>query len=80
MNGDPRTEEIKRRLREGDYLELSSAAGTFEVWAEPFGNPPQVFYEGEPYPWAELDSVVEKIVATLASGEVRARWVGKRDD
>ncbi len=77
---DSRAEEIRKRLREGDYLELSSAAGTFEVWAEPFGNPPQVFYEGEPYPLAELDTVVGKILKALQSGEVRARWVGKRDD
>ena len=77
---DSRAEEIKRRLREGDYLELSSAAGTFEVWAEPFGNPPQVFYEGEAYPLAELEVVVEKIIASLEGGEVRVRWVGKRDD
>lgn len=77
---DPRAEEIKQRLREGDYLELSSPAGTFEVWAEPFGNPPQVFYEGEPYPLTELDAVVEKILSSLQAGEVRARWVGKRDD
>lgn len=77
---DSTREEMKRRLREGDYLELSSAAGTFEVWAEPFGNPPSVFYEGEAYPMAELDLVVDKIVAQLASGELRCRWVGKRDD
>lgn len=77
---DSRAEEIRNRLREGDYLELSSAAGTFEVWAEPFGNPPQVFYEGEPYPLSELDTVVGRILEALQSGEVRARWVGKRDD
>lgn len=73
-------EEIKRRLREGDYLELSSAAGTFEVWAEPFGSPPAVFFEGEPYPLKDLDLVVDKILAQLQSGELRCRWVGKRDD
>lgn len=77
---DPRTEEIKRRLREGDYLEITSPGGTFEVWAEPFGNPPQVFYEGEPYPLTEIDLVVGKIVESLRKGEVRVRWVGKRDD
>jgi hypothetical protein len=77
---DFRAEEIKRRLREGDYLELSDAGGTFEVWAEPFGSPPQVFYEGEAYPMAELDQVVAKILDCLRGGEVRARWVGKRDD
>lgn len=77
---DSRADEIKRRLREGEYLELSTAAGTFEVWAEPFGNPPQVFYEGEPYPLSAMDDVVAKILASLDSGEVRCRWVGKRDD
>ncbi|MFQ5777679.1 MAG: hypothetical protein ACE5IP_06690 [Terriglobia bacterium] len=80
MSDDFRAEEIKRRLREGEYLELSSGGGTFEVWAEPFGNPPQVFYEGEPYPMDQLDEVVVKILASLGSGEVRCRWVGKRDD
>lgn len=77
---DIRADEIKRRLREGDYLELSSAAGTFEVWAEPYGNPPQVFYEGEPFPIEQLDDVVSKILTSLQSGEVRCRWIGKRDD
>lgn len=77
---DSRTEEIRRRLREGEFLELSSAAGTYEVWAEPFGSPPQVFFEGEPYPLAELDTVVGKILQVLQTGEVRARWIGKRDD
>lgn len=77
---DIRVEEIKRRLRQGEYLELTSAAGTFEVWAEPYGNPPQVFYEGEAYPLAELDAVVSKILSSLQSGEVRCRWVGNRDD
>lgn len=77
---DSRAEEIRKRLREGDFLELSSAAGAFEVWAEPFGNPPQVFYEGEAYPLSELDVVVGKIVDALRRGEVRVRWVRKRDD
>ncbi|MDA2913609.1 hypothetical protein MYX77_06565 [Acidobacteriia bacterium AH_259_A11_L15] len=80
MSEDIRAEEIKRRLRLGDYLELSSTAGTYEVWAEPYGNPPQVFYEGEPYPIEELDFVVGKILQSLQGAEVRARWVGKRDD
>ena len=38
-------EEMKKRLRQGDFLEVSTGGGIFEVWAEPFGTPPAVYYE-----------------------------------
>ncbi len=68
-------EALKTRLRQGKYLEVSTGGGVFEVWAEPYANPPGVYYEGEQYPLEELDLVVQKILDAMASGEVRCRWV-----
>jgi len=68
-------EELKRRLKEGDYLEISTGGGAFEVWAEPLANPPAVYYEGEPHALAELERIAEKIVGEMRRGEIRCRWV-----
>ncbi len=73
-------EEIKKRLRQGDYLEVSTGGGIFEVWAEPFGSPPALYYEGEQFSLDHLDGIVEKIMTNVRSGEIRCRWVDKRDD
>lgn len=75
MADDLNLQELKRRLREGDYLELSTGGGAFEVWAEPLASPPAVYYEGEQHPIAELDRIAEKILREMRAGEVRARWV-----
>ena len=66
---------LRRRLREGDYLEISTGGGAFEVWAEPLASPPSVYYEGEQHPISELDRISEKILAELRAGEIRCRWV-----
>ena len=71
MNSD----EVKRRLREGDELEIDTGGGAFRVWAEPFASPPAVYYEGMRYDLKDLDSVVEKILEQLQVEKVRARWV-----
>jgi hypothetical protein len=75
LGEDLNLDELKRRLREGDYLEVSTGGGAFEVWAEPLGSPPSVYYEGERLPINELDRVAEKIVGEMRSGEIRCRWV-----
>lgn len=75
MEKDLDLNELKRRLREGDYLEISTGGGAYEVWAEPLGNPPAVYYEGEQHPIAELDRIAQKIVSEMHAGEVRCRWV-----
>ncbi len=75
MASDLNMEELKRRLREGDYLEISTGGGAYEVWAEPYGSPPSVFYEGEQYPLAELDPIAERIMEEMRRGEIRCRWV-----
>jgi hypothetical protein len=72
---DLNLDELKRRLRDGDYLEVSTGGGAFEVWAEPLASPPSVYYEGERLPLDELDRVAEKIVGEMRSGEIRCRWV-----
>ena len=75
MAKDLNLEELKRRLREGKYLEISTGGGAYEVWAEPFANPPAVYYEGEQHPLAQLDAIAEKIFRELHSGEISCRWV-----
>lgn len=75
MATDLNLDELKRRLREGDYLEISTGGGAFEVWAEPFASPPALYYEGEQLPFSELDRVAEKIIAEMRRGEIRCRWV-----
>ena len=68
-------EVLKSRLRAGDRLEIVTGGGAFEVWAEPFASPPSVYSEGERFDLKELDSVVAKILAQLATDDTRCRWV-----
>ncbi len=75
MAEDLSLEVLRKRLREGDYLEISTGGGAFEVWAEPLASPPSVYYEGEQHPIAELDRITAKILAELRAGEIRCRWV-----
>jgi hypothetical protein len=72
---DLNLDELKRRLRAGDYLEVSTGGGAYEVWAEPLGNPPSLYYEGEQHPLAQLDSIAEKIFREMHAGEISCRWV-----
>ena len=72
---DLNLDELKRRLREGDYLEISTGGGAYEVWAEPLASPPAVYYEGEQHLIVELDRIAAKIMGELRSGEIRCRWV-----
>lgn len=75
MAEDLNLDELKRRLKEGDYLEISTGGGAYEVWAEPYASPPAFYYEGEQHPFAALDSIAEKIMNEVHSGEIRCRWV-----
>jgi len=75
MATDLNLEELKRRLREGDFLEVSTGGGSYEVWAEPLANPPAVYFEGEQRPYSELDSIADKIFGEMHSGEISCRWV-----
>jgi hypothetical protein len=72
---DLNLDELKRRLKEGDYLEISTGGGAYEVWAEPYASPPAVYYEGEQHPFHALDGIAEKIMNEMHSGEIRCRWV-----
>ncbi len=72
---DLNLDELKRRLKEGDYLEISTGGGAYEVWAEPLASPPAVYYEGEQHPIMELDRIAEKIIGEMRRGEIRCRWV-----
>ena len=75
MPTDINLDELKRRLRDGEYLEITTGGGAFEVWAEPLANPPAVYYEGEQHPIGELDRIAEKIISEMHRGEIRCRWV-----
>lgn len=75
MPADLNLDELKRRLKDGDYLEITTGGGAYEVWAEPRANPPAVYYEGEQHPITELDRIAEKIIQGMHRGEVRCRWV-----
>ncbi len=68
-------EALKTKLKQGKYLEVNTGGGVFEVWAEPYGNPPGVYYEGERYPIEEIDAIVQRILDAMAAGEVTCRWV-----
>jgi hypothetical protein len=72
---DLNMDELKRRLKEGDYLEISTGGGAYEVWAEPFASPPAVYYEGEQHPFTELDTIAQKIMNEMHAGDIRCRWV-----
>jgi hypothetical protein len=71
-------EDLKRRLATGESLEIFTGGGSYEVWAEPYANPPVLFYEGRPIPYNALERVVSMILTALRRGEVSCRWVGPR--
>jgi hypothetical protein len=56
-------------------LEVSTGGGSYEVWVEPYANPPAVFYEGRAFLYTELEDVIGMILAALEHGEVQCRWV-----
>jgi hypothetical protein len=58
-------EELRRRLTAGESLEIFIGGGSYEVWAEPYANPPVVFYEGRCIPYARLEDVVSLILTAL---------------
>lgn len=71
-------EELKRRLAAGESLEVFTGGGSYEVWAEPYANPPAVFYEGRVFPYAELENVIDAILMALWRGDVTCQWVESR--
>lgn len=75
MSEDLNLDELKRRLKEGDYLEISTGGGAYEVWAEPLASPPAVYFEGEQHPITELDAIAGRIIDEMHRGEIRCRWV-----
>ena len=71
-------EELKRRLLGGESLEVTTGGGQYEVWVEPYANPPVAYYEGRVFPIGELDSVIGSLLAHLEGQEVRCRWLEPR--
>jgi glutaredoxin 3 len=65
-------------LRRGDTLVIKEGEMVTEAWAEPFANPPLVYYEGAPHPIEALDSIVQQIIARLEAGAIEVSW--KDDD
>lgn len=72
---DLNLDELKRRLLEGDYLEVSTGGGAYEVWAEPRANPPAVYFEGEKHPITALEQITHRIYSEMKAGEIRCRWI-----
>ena len=71
-------EELRRRLAAAESLEISTGGGSYEVWTEPYANPPAVFYEGRVFPYRELERVIDAILETLQRGDVKCRWMEPR--
>jgi hypothetical protein len=71
-------EELRHRLAAGESLEIVTGGGSYEVWAEPYANPPVVFYEGRAIPYGELEDVIGIILTALQQGAVSCRWVEPR--
>jgi hypothetical protein len=71
-------EELKRRLLSGQSLEVTTGGGQYEVWAEPYANPPGVYYEGRILRIGELDGVIETLLEDIAAQEVQCRWLEPR--
>lgn len=71
-------EELKCRLLNGESLEVTTGGGQYEVWVEPYANPPVVYYEGRLFPIGELDAVIASLLENIARQEVRCRWLNPR--
>jgi hypothetical protein len=71
-------QELKGRLLNGGSLEVTTDGGQYEVWAEPYANPPVVYYEGRIFPIGELDSVIGSLLENINRREVRCRWIEPR--
>jgi hypothetical protein len=65
-------------LRQGAILIIKEGDMEMEAWAEPIANPPLVYYEGNPHPIDELESIVQQIMMRLNAGEIAVTW--KEDD
>lgn len=65
-------EELRRRLAAGESLEIFIGGGSYEVWTEPYADPPVVFYEGCRIPYAQLEDVVSLILTALEQGRYHA--------
>ena len=68
-------QDLTRRLAGGESLEIFMGGGSYEVWTEPYANPPLVFFEGRPIPYQDLESVLDAILTTVQHGEATFRWV-----
>jgi hypothetical protein len=71
-------DELTRRLLDGESLEVTTGGGQYEVWVEPYANPPVVYYEGQSFPLNELDEVISTLLAEMTRQEVRCRWLDAR--
>jgi hypothetical protein len=71
-------QELKGRLLNGGSLEVTTGGGQYEVWAEPYANPPVVYYEGRIFPIGELDAVIGSLLEDITHHEVRCRWLEPR--
>jgi hypothetical protein len=71
-------EELKRRLLSGDSLEVTTGGGEYEVWVEPYANPPVAYYEGCVFRIGALDWIIGALLENLERQAVRCHWKERR--
>jgi glutaredoxin 3 len=74
LKEDMSASAIVALLREGEILTIKEGGMAMDTWAEPFANPPLVYYEGTPHPIDALEGIVDQIVTRLKGGEIEVRW------
>ena len=71
-------EELTRRLLYGESLEVLTDEGGYDVWVEPYVNPPVVYYEGRIFTLQEVERVIGALLDEWARGAIRCRWLEPR--
>jgi hypothetical protein len=71
-------DQIKRRLLNGESLEVTLGGGQYEIWVEPYANPPAVYYEGRRLAVDALDEVIGSLLADIDRHEISCRWLDVR--
>ncbi len=68
-------QELKSRLLTGESLEVTTGGGQYEVWVEPYANPPVMYYEGRIFAIGELETVIGAMLENIDRHEVQCRWL-----
>ena len=74
LKEDLTASSIAELLRRGEILTIDEKGSETDAWAEPFATPPVVYYEGAPEPIEKIETVAQRIVDRIASGEIEVIW------